>query len=76
MLVKRKSIQSRLFNEREIPITEEELTTFDITGYPPKHLNSSQIRFLTNGTTDSEWQDMLDDLDKEDDTDLNKRYHR
>lgn len=76
MLVTRTSIQTKQTYTLEIPITQADLDHFELSGYPPKGLPSNHVRFLTNGTTDEEWQNMLDELDKEDDTDANKRYHK
>lgn len=76
MVVTRKSTYSNKTHSVEVPITEEELTHFEMSGYPPKGLKANYVRYLTNGTTDDEWNQMLDELDQEDDADPDRRYHR
>ena len=76
MVVTRTSSYSKKTHQVEVPITQEQLNNFEMTGKAPVGLKPNFVRYLTNGTTDAEWEQMLDELDQEDDSDPDKRYHR
>jgi len=74
MLVKRTSTLTGKTHQLDIPITHEHLEAFELNGVIFT-LSSAHVRYLQYGITPEEWQQQLDELDKNDDTDPNSRYH-
>lgn len=56
----------------DIPITQEQLDS----GKIPDGLSLEHSTFLLTGITPEEWSSMLAELDKDDDSDADRRYHR
>lgn len=64
MLITKRSILSGKINEREIPVTQEQLDAWkvgELIQFALPHLSSDDREFLMNGITPEEWDDAWGD---------------